>query len=107
MVSMNLLSVGNTAGSVVAGSWGKKALADAAALGGYVPGSGKESAYTTMPAQDELEVRPGPRYLHVTSNETINGVRMVDFPDLGVPRVADMSSDYLARPIDWRLYDIV
>ena len=32
---------------------------------------------------------------------------MVDVPDLGVPLVADMSSDYLARPIDWRLYDLV
>jgi phosphoserine aminotransferase len=107
MVPMNLLSEGNTAGYVVAGSWGEKALADAAALGGYVAWSGKESGYTTMPAPDEIEVRPGTRYLHVTSNETINGIRMVDFPDLGVPLVADMSSDYLARPIDWRLYDIV
>ena len=56
---------------------------------------------------DEIEIRPETRYLHVTTNETIGGIRMVDMPELGVPLVADMSSDYLSRPIDWRLYDLV
>ena len=50
---------------------------------------------------------PETRYLHVTTNETIGGIRMVDMPEVGVPLVADMSSDYLSRPIDWRLYDLV
>lgn len=107
MVPMNLLGPGATAGYVVAGAWGKKALADAEGAGGYAAWSGEDSGYTTMPASDEIEIRPGTRYLHVTSNETIGGIRMVDFPDLGVPLVADMSSDYLARPIDWHLYDVV
>jgi phosphoserine aminotransferase len=107
MVPLNLLSEGEAAGYVESGSWGRKALSDAKMLGGYSAWSGEASGYTTMPAPDEIEVRPGTRYLHVTSNETIGGIRMVDFPDLGVPLVADMSSDYLARPIDWRLYDVV
>src|SRR5690606_32617304 len=89
------------------GAWGKKALADAEGAGGYAAWSGEDSGYTTMPASDEIEIRPGTRYLHVTSNETVGGIRMVDLPDLGVPLVADMSSDYLARPIDWHLYDVV
>ena len=68
---------------------------------------GKSFGYTTMPAADEIDLSPGARYLHVTSNETIGGIRMVDFPALDVPLVGDMSSDYLSRPIDWRLYDLV
>jgi phosphoserine aminotransferase len=60
-----------------------------------------------MPTPDEVTVQPGSRYLHVTSNETIEGVRMTDFGGYGARLVADMSSDYLSRPIDWDLFDLV
>ncbi len=60
-----------------------------------------------MPARDEIQLRAGTRYLHVTSNETIGGIRLTYTPDVDVPLVADMSSDFLARPIDWDRYDLV
>jgi phosphoserine aminotransferase len=60
-----------------------------------------------MPSDDELEIEPGTRYLHVTSNETIEGIRMPSFPDVDVPLVGDMSSDYLSRPIPWDRFDVV
>ena len=107
MVPINLLGPGDRAGYVVAGQWGRKAYQDAGHLGGYVAWDGAESGYTTMPDPAEIRVEPGTRYLHVTSNETIDGIRMVDFPDLGVPLVNDMSSDYLARPIDWDRHAVV
>jgi phosphoserine aminotransferase len=107
MVPMNLLSGGQRAGYVVSGSWGKKALADAEALGGYSAWSGKESGFTTMPSAGSVEVRDATRYLHITSNETIGGIRLVELPDVDVPLVNDMSSDYLARPIEWARHDLV
>lgn len=107
MVPMNLLESGDRAGYVLSGSWGKKAYADARQRGGYVAWSGEETQFTTMPATDEIALEPNTRYLHVTSNETIGGIRMVDFPDVDVPLVSDMSSDYLARPIDWDRHDLV
>lgn len=107
MVPMNLLSPDRQAGYVISGAWGQKALADAVAWGGYPAWTGKDSGFTTMPTGDAIEVRPGTRYLHVTSNETIGGIRMVELPDVGVPLVNDMSSDYLARPIDWDRHDLV
>jgi phosphoserine aminotransferase len=60
-----------------------------------------------MPTAGEIDVRPGSRYLHVTSNETIEGIRMGTFPAVDVPLVADMSSDYLSRPIPWERFDVV
>jgi phosphoserine aminotransferase len=60
-----------------------------------------------MPAAGDVALEDGTRYLHVTSNETIGGIRLVDLPDVDVPLVNDMSSDYLARPIDWERHDIV
>ena len=108
MVAMNLLEPEQKAGYVVSGSWGKRALEDAGPHGDvYSAWDGKADSYTRMPRPSEIEVRAETRYLHVTTNETIGGIRMVDIPELGVPLVADMSSDYLSRPIDWPLYDVV
>lgn len=108
MIPMNLLAPGERAGYVVSGSWGKAALSDAVAVSdSYAAWDGASTGFTTMPSSDELEVEAGTRYLHITTNETIGGIRMVEVPDVGVPLVADMSSEYLARPIDWPQYDLV
>jgi phosphoserine aminotransferase len=108
MVPINLLAPSQRAGVVVSGSWGKKALGDGSKHGDLVAAwDGVADGYTTMPEANEVDVDPDWRYLHVTTNETIGGIRMVEFPETDVPLVADMSSDYLARPIDWDRYDLV
>jgi len=108
MVPMNLLDDDIRGGYVVSGSWGKKALADAQAYGNaYAAWDGATDGFRRMPRPGEIEVQSGTRYLHVTSNETIGGIQMFDWPDLGVPLVADMSSDYMSRPIPWDGFDLV
>ena len=108
IVPMNLLRDGTSAGYVRSGTWGKGALKDAGLVGdAYTAWDGEGFSFTRMPADDELEIRAGSRYLHVTSNETIEGIRMPSFPTLDVPLVADMSSDYLSRPIPWQRFDLV
>ena len=57
-----MLGAGETAGYIESGSWGKKALADAAHHGdAYSAWSGAGSRFTRMPQQDEIEIRPGSR----------------------------------------------
>jgi phosphoserine aminotransferase len=108
MVPMNLLGAGDRAGYVGSGTWGRGALKDAEAWGDAYPAwDGEPVGFTRMPSEDELDVRPGSRYVHVTSNETIEGIRMGTFPRLDVPLVADMSSDYLSRPIPWERFELV
>ena len=108
LVPMNLLAEGERAGYVRSGTWGKGALKDAQAVGGaYVAWDGEPFSFTRMPSAGELEIEAGTRYLHVTSNETIEGIRLTTFPDVGVPLVGDMSSDYLSRPIPWERFDLV
>lgn len=108
MVPMNLLHAGGEGGYVVSGSWGRKALADGGHHGAvYAAWDGGESGYTRMPASDEIEVKQDSRYLHITSNETIGGIRFVEFPEVPVPMVADMSSDFMSRPIPWERFDLV
>ena len=52
---------------------------------------------------------PAAPYVHITSNETIQGVAFADDPalTLAVPIVADMSSDLLSRPVDVERYGLI
>jgi phosphoserine aminotransferase len=108
MIPLNLLNAGARAGYVVSGSWGHKALSNARHHGSvYVAWDGADGGYASMPDPGSVVVEQGSRYLHVTTNETIGGIRMVDFPETDVPLVGDMSSEYLARPVDWDRYDLI
>ena len=54
-----------------------------------------------MPRQSELKLTPGAAYVHMTSNNTIEGTEYKTLPDVGdVPLVNDTSSDMFSRPID-------
>lgn len=108
MAPMNLLDPGERAGYVVSGSWGQAALADAKVVSDAYPAwDGAPNGFRRMPGAGEVALEAGTRLLHVTSNETIGGIRMTALPDVDVPLMADMSSDYLTRPIEWDRYDLV
>ncbi len=108
MVPMNLLGAGERGAYVDSGSWGSAAIRDAKPHGDiYTVWDGSSEGYTRMPSNDELELQPNTRYLHVTSNETIGGIRMTEWPDVDVPLVVDMSSDYMSRPVPWGKFDLV
>lgn len=108
MVPMNLLRAGEKAAHVGSGAWATGAFKDAQKYGdAYLAWDGKDEGYTRMPAGSEIALQPGTRYLHVTSNETIGGIRMTEWPDVDVPLVGDMSSDYMSRPIPWEKFDLV
>lgn len=108
MAPMNLLSKGAKAGYVISGNWGKGAYTDAQPVGdAYSAWDGAELGYTRMPKDSELVLEEKTRYLHITSNETIGGIRYTQWPNPGVPLVADMSSDYMSRPVDWEKFDLI
>jgi len=108
MVPMNLLGDGTRAAYVNSGHWAKGAIADARYYGDvYVAWDGKADRYRRMPITEEIELLPNTRYLHITSNETIGGIRYFEWPEIEVPLVADMSSDYMTRPVPWSRFDLV
>jgi phosphoserine aminotransferase len=108
MVPANLLTEGRRVAVARTGSWSTKALQDAERYGEtYIAWDGKPGGYHRMPDADELDLREGTAYLHICSNETIEGVRFVEFPDVSVPVVADMSSDIATRGLPWERLDLV
>ncbi len=102
MVPMNLLTAGATADYIDAGSWGEKAIKEAKKIGTVnVAASTKAENYSRVPRQDELKLTPNAAYVHITSNNTIEGTEYKELPDVGsVPLVSDTSSDMFSRPID-------
>jgi phosphoserine aminotransferase len=102
MVPMNLLDAGATADYIDCGSWADKAIKEARKIGTVnVAASTKAENYSRLPRQPELRLTPGAAYLHVTSNNTIEGTQYKSLPDAGpVPLVNDTSSDMFSRPLD-------
>src|SRR5262245_55679105 len=102
MVPMNLLTPGATADYIDAGSWAEKAIKEAKKVGSVnVAASTKAERYARIPRQDELKLTPNAAYVHMTSNNTIEGTEYKTLPDAGsVPLVSDTSSDMFSHPID-------
>ena len=109
MVPMNFLPAEGSADYVLTGSWGKKALKEAKKVGGVnVAATMADGGFTRCPLRDEMSLNPHAAYVHITSNETIEGVQWKREPNVGdVPLVVDSSSDILAREIDVNKYAFI
>jgi phosphoserine aminotransferase len=111
MAPMNLLrGSGRTAAYVVTGSWGEKAVAEARKEGDVVVvWDGGPSGYSSVPDLAQVNIADDSAYLHVTSNETIQGVELPvgSEPSAGPFLVADASSDFLSRPIPLERYGLL
>lgn len=108
MAPMNLLGNGHKGAYTLTGHWAKGAYTDAQSVGeAYCAWDGADCGFTRMPADSEISLAPGTRYVHITSNETIGGIRWPRWPDCSAPLVADMSSDFMSRPVDWDKFDII
>ncbi len=109
MIPMAFLKAGMSADYITTGSWAKKALGDARAVGDVsIAWDGADNSYTRIPGQTDLTLNPDAAYVHICSNETIGGIQWQTFPDTGrVPLVCDMSSEVLSRPLPWDKIDMV
>jgi phosphoserine aminotransferase len=106
MVPMNFLPAGGFAEYAVTGSWGEKAVESGKIAGdARVAFSAKEEGYRSTPS--EISWSSNAAYAHITSNETIQGVRFASDPASPVPLVCDMSSDIFSRPVDVSKYALI
>jgi phosphoserine aminotransferase len=110
MVPMNLLGAGQTADYVDTGSWAEKAAKEASRVGTVkITGSTRKDGYNRIPSANELAFTPGAAYVHITTNNTIEGTEWRSLPDVAadVPLVADASSDILSGPIDVARFGLI
>jgi phosphoserine aminotransferase len=111
MAPMNLLrGAAGPAAYALTGSWSLKALAEARREGEVaVVWDGVTDGFTTVPDLGRLELPDPGAYLHVVSNETIQGVQYPPGfePASGPPLVCDASSDLLSRPLPIERYGLL
>ena len=104
MVPMNLLK--KKAAYLDQGTWSNKAIKEAKLMGEVVVvASSKDKNYSYMPKG--YTVPSDCDYFHITSNETIHGTQIKDFPQSPIPVVCDMSSDIFSRPVDVSKFDLI
>ncbi len=109
LLPMNLLPPGGAADYLDTGHWSRKAIAEASRYARVnVAASGADHDYRRIPAQASWRLDPQAGYCHITSNETADGLAYHWLPETGrVPLVADMTSDFLSRPIAVERFGVI
>ena len=106
MVPLNLMKINGKAAYTNTGVWAKKAIAEAKNLGNVtVLGDSSDRNYSYIPKG--YEIPSDIDYFHCTSNNTIYGTQMKDFPTSPTLMVCDMSSDIFSKTVDVSKFDII
>lgn len=104
MVAYNLLQ--NKAGYLNTGRWASKAMDEAYLFGDVVEvASSEDKTFSYIPK--DYTIPTDLDYLHCTSNNTVVGTQMHQFPETDVPLVCDMSSDIFSRQLDFSKFSLI
>lgn len=108
-IPMNLLGKNSKADYIVSGHWSEVAFTEAQKYGKpHLAATSKANDYFTVPNPDNWQLSPDAAYRFYCSNETLLGVQLRDFPVHDkVPLVADMTSDFLSRPLNIKDFGLV
>ena len=100
---------GTTADYIITGSWTEKAAKEAKKVGTvHIAASSAADNFCRIPKASETELTQGSAYVHITSNNTIEGTQWHSLPDVGnAPLISDASSDILSRPVDVTAYGLI
>ena len=109
MIPLNFLAAGETADYIITGAWGKKALKEAKRCGNAATiFSTADEGFKSVPDQAALNFSADAKYVHYTSNETIEGVEFkYELDGNGIPIVCDASSNILSKPLDIEKYALI
>jgi len=102
----NMMRSNKTGGYIVTGAWAKKAAKEADFVGQKkILASSEDANFNYIPKN--YKVPSDIDYLHLTSNNTIFGTQIKNFPTSNIPLVCDMSSDIFSKKIDISSFDLI
>ena len=109
MVPINLYLPGRPVDVLHTGTWTAKAIGELKRLATHsIAASTEGDKFARLPKADEMSLKPDASYVHMCTNNTIEGTQWPEPPDTGdVPLVADMSSDIASRPVDVRKFGLI
>lgn len=102
MIPMNFLPADQSADYLNTGTWAQKAISEAKLFGKVnIAATSEPDKFTYIPGPDQIKLDPNAVYVHITSNNTIEGTQWQSYPNLGnAPLICDMSSDILSCIVD-------
>ncbi|WP_405566597.1 3-phosphoserine/phosphohydroxythreonine transaminase [Polaribacter sp. Asnod6-C07] len=104
MVAYNLLN--KKAAYLNTGAWSDKSIKEAKLFGEVVEvASSKDKKFSYIPKG--FNIPEDADYFHCTSNNTVAGTQIHEFPETNVPLVCDMSSDIFSRQLDFEKFDLI
>lgn len=109
MVPMNLYIPGRPVDVLHTGMWTSKAIGELKRIATHrLAASTEAEKFTRIPRKDEIATSADASYVHICTNNTIEGTQWTAPPETGsVPLVADMSSDILSRPVDVSRFGVI
>lgn len=106
MATMNFLPENGTAAYLDTGTWSTKAIKEAKNFGHIeIVASSKDKNHNYIPKGYAIPEQAA--YLHLTSNNTIFGTQIKEFPSTETPLLCDMSSDIFSKRIDVSKFDLI
>jgi len=106
MTPYNLLKIDGKAQYLDTGTWSSKAIKEVKKLGDVeIIASSKDNGYSYIPKGYIIDNNAD--YFHCTSNNTIRGTQIKEFPEMDIPLVCDMSSDIFSRELDFSQFDLI
>jgi len=106
-VPLNILNGKNLADYIDTGHWSKKAIEEAKKYCDVDIAATSSPDYITIPPKQEWKLSKDSAYVHITTNETIQGIEYHRIPKTKKPLVADMSSNILSRKIDVEKFGLI
>jgi phosphoserine aminotransferase len=108
MIPLNLMSQYKKGLYINTGVWSQKAIKEGKRFGEVeVIASSEDRKFSYIPDMKNLVVPQGADYLHLTSNNTIEGTRFSSLPKTELPIISDMSSSILSEEINIEDYGCV
>jgi len=109
MAPMNLCLPVKPVDLIHTGTWTAKALGELKkGILHHVAASTEADKFARLPRKDEIKFSPDASYVHMCTNNTIEGTQWTELPETGsVPLVADMSSDIASRAINVKTFGLI
>ena len=109
MAPMNLCLPGKPVDVLHTGAWTAKAIGELKkGILHNIAASTESEKFARLPRREEMKFSSDASYVHICTNNTIEGTQWTALPETGnVPLVADMSSDIASRPIDVKRYGVI
>lgn len=106
MVPYNLKKENGSSAYINTGTWATKAIKEAKHFGEvHIVASSEDKNFSYIPKGYEIPSEAN--YFHCTSNNTIYGTQIKDFPEFNGLMVCDMSSDIFSRTLDFSKFDLI